>query len=186
MLLLLPFPFPFPCPLPFVDDGLGVPFVAGEPPCAEECCPFSRFERGDAEREFIRSSSAGLRDDGERVVIGGRPTPAETWLANPAPIGRGCGGSIVGSCGLSEYEGGSGWRWSGECDVGWWRKGTGLPRPAGPGVGVGRPLDGGETRWLMLPTRDRFVSTCSSGPGLSGRLLFDGDVRDETDGRRAR
>ena len=74
----MPFPFPFPCPLPFVVDGLGVPFVAGEPPCAEECCPFSRFERGDAEREFIRSSSAGLRDDGERVD--GRAGPRSEYV----------------------------------------------------------------------------------------------------------
>lgn len=191
---LLPLLLP---PLAFdAADGDGVPFVIGDPPCAE-CSTISRFAlRGDAERECIRSSrssrSAGLwrlDDGGERVAIGGRfmgpdvPCPA-------SPLGRGCGGSIVGSCGLLDgYRPpalSGGWRMSGECDVGCWRKGMGLRREPEPGVGVGRPFDGGETRcWLMLPMRVRFASMWSSGPGLSGRLLFEGELR-EMEGRRAR
>ena len=89
-------------PLPFdAADGDGVPFVPGDPACAA-CSTISRFPRGDADREWPRSSSAGLFDDGERVAIGGRLIPpGAPWPARPA--GRGCGGSIVGivaSCGL--------------------------------------------------------------------------------------
>ena len=190
---------------PTLDDGDGVPFciaiaialllppgpTTGDP--CPGCSTISRLPRGgDADLDPIRSSSAGLvpDDGGERVApIGGRWPP---WLESPAPSGRGCGGSVMGNCGLGGYDdralsGAPGTcRMSGECDVGCWRKGIGLRRVPGPGVGVGRPFVGGDTRWLMLPTRERLTSGWSSGPGLSGRLFVEGEVRDETDGRRTR
>lgn len=77
-------------------------------------------------------------DVGERVLIGGNDMPP---CDRPAPMGRGCGGSIVGSEGLGGYERvlSIGWRISGECDVGCWRNGMGDMRVGG--VGVGRPPD---------------------------------------------
>ena len=99
---LLPLPLPppplpplvLPLPLPWLDadDGDGVVFVTGDPPCAE-CRTISRLPRGgDAERECIRSSSAGLVEceGGDRVDMGGRPMlGGAPCPASPAPIGRG-------------------------------------------------------------------------------------------------
>lgn len=175
--------------LPWLDDGDGVPFAADGD--RAECSTISRFapRGGDAERECIRSSSTAPGAAvavGERAAIGGSEMPADPWLPSE-PTGRGCGGSIVGNDGLGGYDRTStGCRISGECDAEWdvgcWRNGMGDWRAEG--VGVGLPVDGGETRRVMLPTLERFTSMLSSGPGLRGRLVPEGgDGRDDIEGR---
>jgi len=70
----------------------------------------------------------------------------------------------VGSCA---------WRISGECDVGCWRKGMGEGRVEDAGVWRSFDCECDECRrcvLLMLPTRGRLPSACSSEFGLSGRL----------------